>query len=95
MIDRIALADLQWCNLTTNQAAITGLFRRIHESRRPQENGGEIQGDQMTTVWIYVDSRYHVGHPSHLQVFATEEAANRWFEEHDPEGMAFEYEVQE
>jgi hypothetical protein len=25
--------------------------------------------------------------------FATAEAANRWFEENDPEGVAFEYEV--
>jgi hypothetical protein len=49
----------------------------------------------MTTVWIYVDTRYPVGDPGHLKVFADEEAANRWFEENDPEGVAFEYEVLE
>jgi hypothetical protein len=49
----------------------------------------------MTTVWIYVDTRYQVGHPDHLKVFADEDAANRWLAEHDPEGVAFEYEVQE
>jgi hypothetical protein len=29
------------------------------------------------------------------KVFVDEEAANRWLEENDPEGVAFEYEVQE
>jgi hypothetical protein len=33
--------------------------------------------------------------PGHLKVFADEEAANRWLEENDPEGVAFEYEVLE
>jgi hypothetical protein len=47
----------------------------------------------MTTVWIYVDTRYRVGDPGHLKVFANEEAANRWLEENDPEGVAFEYDV--
>jgi hypothetical protein len=28
-------------------------------------------------------------------VFANELAANRWFEDNDPLGVAFEYEVQE
>jgi hypothetical protein len=49
----------------------------------------------MTTVWIYVDTRYHVGDPGHLKVFVDEEAANRRLEENDPEGVAFEYEIQE
>ena len=34
-----------------------------------------------------------VGHPEHLKVFTDEEAANRWLEENDPEGVAFEYDV--
>ena len=49
----------------------------------------------MTTVWIYVDTSKEVGDPDHLKVFADEVAANRWFEENDPEGAAFEYEVLE
>jgi len=28
-------------------------------------------------------------------VFASADAAEKWFEENDPEGVAFEYEVQE
>jgi hypothetical protein len=34
-----------------------------------------------------------VGDAEHLQVFANEEAANRWLEENDPEGVAFEHEA--
>jgi len=49
----------------------------------------------MTTVWIYVNTRYHPGHPDHLQVFANPVAADEWFKENDPEGAAFEYEVME
>jgi len=43
------------------------------------------------TVWIYVDSRKQVGDVDHLKVFADEDAAYRWFAEHDSEGVAFEY----
>ncbi|XSC46735.1 hypothetical protein ACF1BQ_014055 [Bradyrhizobium sp. RDT10] len=32
-----------------------------------------------------------VGDMNHLKVFATIEAAEKWFEENDPEGVAFEY----
>jgi hypothetical protein len=49
----------------------------------------------MRTVWIYVDTRYNVGHPDHLKVFATPEAADTRFQENDPEGVAFGYEVLE
>ena len=45
------------------------------------------------TVWIYVNTSKQVGDPDHLKVFANEEAAQAWFEENDPEGVAFEYEV--
>ena len=33
--------------------------------------------------------------PDHLKVFANTDAAETWFEENDPEGGAFEYEVLE
>jgi hypothetical protein len=48
----------------------------------------------MTTVWIYVDTIKQAGDKDHLKVFATEEAAERWLAENDPEGVAFVYEVQ-
>jgi hypothetical protein len=47
------------------------------------------------TIWIYVDTRYRVGHPDHIKAFADPEAAEKWFEEPDPEGVAFEYEILE
>ena len=49
----------------------------------------------MKTVLIYVNTSKQVGDVDHLKVFANEEAAERWFLENDPEGVAFEYEVLE
>jgi hypothetical protein len=49
----------------------------------------------MRTVLIYVDTNKDVGDADHLKVFASEEAAEKWFAENDPEGVAFEYEVLE
>jgi hypothetical protein len=45
------------------------------------------------TVWVYVDTSRDVGDVEHLRVFATAEAADAWFKENDPEGVAFEYPV--
>jgi hypothetical protein len=45
------------------------------------------------TVWIYVDTSKHVGDKDHLKVFATADAADEWFSEHDREGVASEYPV--
>jgi hypothetical protein len=47
----------------------------------------------MKTVWIYVDTSKQVGDVDHLKVFANPVLADEWFEENDPEGVAFEYEV--
>jgi hypothetical protein len=47
----------------------------------------------MSTVWVYVDINKQVGHRDHLKVFANRNAADAWFAEHDPEGVAVEYEV--
>jgi hypothetical protein len=44
-------------------------------------------------VWIYVDTNHQVGHPDHLKVFATPEAADEWFQKSYPEGVAFGYEL--
>ena len=45
----------------------------------------------MKTVLIYVNTGKQVGDVDHLKVFANEEAAEEWFRENDPEGVAFEY----
>ncbi len=42
----------------------------------------------MTTVWIY-------DHGETLKVFDTAEAASAWVKKHDPEGVAFEYDVEQ
>ena len=51
--------------------------------------------DPPMTVLIYVDTSKQVGDPDHLKVFSNQDAAETWFEENDPEGVAFEYEVLE
>jgi len=43
----------------------------------------------------YVDAGKQVGDKHHLKVFASEDIAEMWFEENDPEGVAFEYEILE
>jgi hypothetical protein len=45
------------------------------------------------TVLVYVNTARQVGDAEHIKVFASVEAAEKWFEENDPEGVAFEYEV--
>jgi hypothetical protein len=52
------------------------------------------EGPRMT-VLIYVNTSKQVGGADHLKVFANFDAAETWFEENDPEGVAFEYEVLE
>jgi hypothetical protein len=46
-------------------------------------------------VLVYVDTSKQVGDRDHLKVFANADAAETWFAENDPEGVAFEYEVLE
>jgi hypothetical protein len=40
----------------------------------------------MKTVWIYVNVDAEPGDVDYLRVFTSEEAANRWFEDNDPDG---------
>ena len=47
------------------------------------------------TIFIYVNTNKQVGDADHLKVFANADVAETWFEENDPEGVAFEYEVLE
>jgi hypothetical protein len=45
------------------------------------------------TVFVYFDTSKQVLDPEHVKGFANVDAAEKWFEENDPEGAAFEYEV--
>jgi hypothetical protein len=47
----------------------------------------------MKTVLIYDNTSKDVGDVDHLKIFASEDAAERWFVENDQEGVAFEYQV--
>ncbi|MCC8960286.1 hypothetical protein H8B02_44875 [Bradyrhizobium sp. Pear77] len=47
------------------------------------------------TVLIYVDTSKQIDDKDHLKVFANEDAAEKWLEENDPDGVAFEYDVLE
>ena len=60
-----------------------------------QEGTQEIPDCKMITVPIYADTSKEVGDPDHLKVFANEDAAERWLQENDPEGVVFECEVLE
>jgi hypothetical protein len=46
------------------------------------------------TVWVYVNTGKQIGDRNHLKVFASEDAAETWLQENDPEGVAFEYPVE-
>jgi hypothetical protein len=47
------------------------------------------------TVFVYINTSKEVGDIDYVKVFANREAAERWFEENDPGGVAFEYQVLE
>ena len=64
-----------------------------------RKGGGDVsapagQGlqDHKIKVLTYVDTK-QVGDPDQLKAFANEDAAEKWFAEHDSEGLAFEYDV--
>jgi len=51
------------------------------------------------TAWLYLNdcsgkSRRDAGDPDWVKVFASAGAARRWFDRHDPEGVAWEYEIE-
>jgi hypothetical protein len=45
------------------------------------------------TVFVYVNTTKQVGDADHIKIFSTVDAAETWFEENEPEGLAFEYDV--
>jgi hypothetical protein len=47
------------------------------------------------TVFVYINTSQQVGDAEHIKVFANQDAAETWFSENDPEGVAFEYQVVE
>ncbi|MBR0838819.1 hypothetical protein JQ607_01265 [Bradyrhizobium liaoningense] len=62
------------------------------------EHWAELRGHGQT-VWIYLNdfdngSQRKVGDPEWIKLFGSEAAADRWLQEHDPEGVAWVYETE-
>jgi hypothetical protein len=81
-------------------AMFARIGRRAGAERRQAEAGDhatpqarQAPEDRQMKVLIYVDTSKEVGDVDHLKVFADDEAAEAWFKENDPEGVAFEYEL--
>ncbi|KRQ92374.1 hypothetical protein CQ10_08265 [Bradyrhizobium valentinum] len=71
-------------------------IERVFDPERKSHHwGAQAEEGSMTTVWIYVDTSKEVGDVDHVKVFASQDVAEAWFKENDPEGVAFEYEVLE
>jgi len=68
---------------------------RVFDPTRKGAALGPAQASEGTMIaFIYVNTSKQVGDAGHLKVFANVDA-EKWFEENDPEGVAFEYEVLE
>jgi hypothetical protein len=83
-LDHVHLLALQW-----RMPALTR--KRVND--RPVGKA-QVEEGPMKTVWVYVNTAKELGDVDHVKVFANEDAANKWFEEKDPEGVAFEYPVE-
>ncbi|MGY0575909.1 hypothetical protein ACTGJ9_036805 [Bradyrhizobium sp. RDM12] len=69
--------------------------QRVNEAVRSQAEARR----EGRTVWLYLhdyqDGRTRIiGEPGWIKVFASADIADRWFKENDPEGVAWEYEVE-
>jgi len=65
------------------------LRSRLNRSRsRAQKHPlGRAQAEERPmTVFVYVNTSKQVGDPEHIKAFANVDAAEKWFEENDPEG---------
>jgi hypothetical protein len=68
------------------------LFQHFQTKSRVEGETG-CEEAEMITVWIYTDTSKQVGDPDQLKVFAGRDDADKWFKQHVPEGVAFEYPV--
>lgn len=84
------------------QATVRSLPRE-HRADRQKVNAAVEHRAEMSrtrrTAWVYLNDYEHgtqrnVGEAEWVKVFASAEAADRWFDQHDPEGVAWEYEIE-
>jgi hypothetical protein len=59
-------------------------------SRSPEV---EVRSQARANDWIEANNSKLVGDKDHLKVVANDDAAETWLQESDPDGVAFEYEV--
>ncbi|MET4449634.1 hypothetical protein ABIB75_007948 [Bradyrhizobium sp. GM2.2] len=83
-------------------AAVTSL-PEADRSDRQRVNEGVRRHDtarrEGRTVWLYLDDYENgesrtIGDPEWVKVFASGGAADAWLQDNDPEGVAWEYEVE-
>jgi hypothetical protein len=55
----------------------------------------QVQSHPMKTVWIYVTDYGRIGDEDWVKVFSSSDAADEWLEQNDPEGVAWEYPIQD
>lgn len=68
---------------------------RLPEGERlEREKVNTVASRTEKTVWIYEDGRKRIGDLDWVKVFSTQEAANRWLAENDPEGVAWAYPIE-
>jgi hypothetical protein len=79
--------------VTRDRARTTQLFASTWRDRASCRTAAICNGARAITVFVHVNTAKQAGDAEHIKVFASVEAAERWFEENDPEGVAFEYEV--
>jgi hypothetical protein len=72
--------------------ALNRHVERVFNPDRKDHHWGQAQAEERPTT-VYVNTSKRVGDVDHLKVFANADAAETWFEQNDPEGVAFEYEV--
>lgn len=92
-IQRRTIAETRAQTPATGQSGpVIGAVNAAAIMKALKDSGYVIAAHHKATVWIYVDTDKKVG-DDYLKVFATEEAAHKWLEQHDDEGVAFKYEV--
>jgi hypothetical protein len=69
--------------------------QRVNEAIRSHDTARR----EGRTVWLYLDDyengeSHTMGDPEWVKVFASGRAADAWLQDHDPEGVAWEYEVE-
>ncbi|MGX4771106.1 hypothetical protein ACWAUC_15075 [Bradyrhizobium guangdongense] len=83
-------------------AAVMSLPKEQRADRQRVNAAVEHQAElrrSRRTAWVYLNdyqqgTRRNVGDPEWVKVFGCEEAASRWLDRHDPEGVVWEYEIE-